>query len=632
MFLTVFLSGVVLNTTFFGVNAVRREVESISAASFSVNGAGICESVGTPKTARFSASEIWTSRPLLRSLAMTFSDSQLTGAILGFLFGVFAAGSLDARAQESTGGSATGGACPNNAAAFADPLSKPHWNGWGVDPTQHRFQPADMARLDPSDAARLKVKWAFGFPGATRSVAQPTVFGGRVFVGSLNGKVYSLDAKSGCSYWGFDAGTGVRAAVVVGQVGDGWAAYFGDLGANVHSVNALTGKELWKAKLDDHPAAVITGSPTLAGTTLYVPVSSYEEATGANKHISCCTFRGSLVALDASTGKVLWKTFTIAEPATPGATNASGVQQMGPSGAAIWSAPTFDVGTQRIYVTTGDNYSDPPTETSDAILAFDARSGELAWSRQITSGDAYNNACVSAEKENCPQAKGPDFDFGSSAVLVNLLSGKRILVAGQKSGVVTALDPDRGGEIVWQKRVGAGSPLGGVEWGIAADQNDVYVAVSDVRLAVAALGTPGAQPHIFNPKIALLYDNEAGGGLLALKLDTGDEVWRTPHPGCGDVPGCSPAQSAAVTAIPGLVFSGGLDGHLRAYFADNGKIAWDQDTKADYQTVNGVAAKGGSVDGGGAVVVDGMVYVGSGSGIFGGTPGNVLLAFSVDGQ
>jgi polyvinyl alcohol dehydrogenase (cytochrome) len=563
---------------------------------------------------------------------VTFSYGQLTGAILGFSLGVFAAASLDARAQETAGGPATGGACPNNGGVFADPLNKPHWNGWGVDPTQHRFQSTDMARLNPSDATRLKLKWAFGFPGAIRSVAQPTVFGGRVFVGSQNRKVYSIDAKSGCSYWEFNAGTGVRAAVVVGQVGDGWAAYFGDLGANVHSVDALTGRELWKAKIDDHPAAVITGSLTLVGTTLFVPVSSYEEVTGANKHISCCTFRGSLVALDASTGKVLWKRFTIAEPAKPGVTNAVGVQQMGPSGAAIWSAPTFDAATQRIYVTTGDNYSDPPTETSDAILALDARSGELAWSRQITSGDAYNVACVSPEKENCPEAKGPDFDFGSSAVLANLFNGKRILVAGQKSGVVTALDPDRGGEILWQKRVGAGGKIGGVQWGMAADQDDVYVAVSDVRLAVVPLGTPGAQPFIFNPKIALLYDNKAGGGLLALKLDTGVEVWRTPHPGCGDVPGCSPAQSAAVTAIPGLVFSGGLDGHLRAYFADSGKIAWDMDTKGDYQTVNGVAAEGGSVDGGGAVVVDGMLFVGSGSGIYGGTPGNVLLAYSVDGQ
>ena len=560
---------------------------------------------------------------------MTFSYSQLTGAILGFSLGVFAASSLNARAQEAAVSPSAGGACPNKDTVFSDPLSKPHWNGWGVDPAQHQFQPSDMARLAESDLPRLKLKWAFGFAGATRSVAQPTVFGGRLFVGSQGGKVYSLDAKSGCSYWEFDAGTGVRAAVIVGQVGDGWAAYFGDLGANVHSVDALTGKELWKAKLDDYPAAVITGSPTLVGTTLFVPVASYEEVTGANKSSSCCTFRGSVVALDATTGKVLWKSFTIAQEAKPGAVNAAGVQQMGPSGAAIWSAPTFDAASQRIYVTTGDNYSDPPTESSDAFLAFNAGSGELAWARQISSGDAYNIACP--EGGNCPKAKGPDFDFGSSAVLAALPDGKRILVAGQKSGVVTAIDPDQGGAIVWQKRVGDGGVLGGVEWGVAADQSNVYVAVSDVRMSPVPLGTPGAQPYIFDPKIALLYDNKAGGGLSALKLDTGDEVWRTPHPGCGDVPGCSPAQSAAVTAIPGLVFSGALDGHLRAYFADNGKIAWDMDTKGDYQTVNGVAAKGGSINGGGAVVVDGMVYVGSGSGIFGGTPGNVLLAYSVDG-
>ncbi|MBV9287439.1 MAG: PQQ-binding-like beta-propeller repeat protein, partial [Hyphomicrobiales bacterium] len=354
-----------------------------------------------------------------------------------------------------------------------------------------------------------------------------------------------------------------------------------------------------------------------------------EEATGANKMVSCCTFRGSLVALDASNGKILWKRFTIAEPAQPGAKNAIGVQQMGPSGAGIWSAPTFDAATQRIYVTTGDNYSDPPTESSDAFLAFDAGSGELAWARQITSGDAFNVCCPKGE--NCPKANGPDFDFGSSAVLANLPNGKRILAAGQKSGVVTAIDPDHAGAIVWQKKVGDGGALGGVEWGTAADQDNVYAAVSDVRMSPVPLGTPGAQPFIFDPKVALLYDNKVGGGLSALKLETGEEVWRTPHPGCHDVPGCSPAQSAAVTVIPGVVFSGGLDGHLRAYFADNGKIAWDVDTKADYQTVNGVAGKGGSINGGGAVVVDGMLYIGSGSGIFGGAPGNVLLAYSVDG-
>ena len=196
---------------------------------------------------------------------------------------------------------------------------------------------------------------------------------------------------------------------------------------------------------------------------------------------------------------------------------------------------------------------------------------------------------------------------------------------------MTALDPDHGGEIVWQKRVGNGSTLGGVQWGVAADENNLYVAVSDPKFRPTAPGTPGAQTLVFDPSVTLLIDNKAGGGLLALKLETGEEVWRTPHPGCGDVPGCSPAQSAAVTAIPGLVFSGGLDGRLRAYSADGRQDRWDIDTKGNYQTVNGVAAKGGSIDGGGAVVVDGMVYVGSGSGFVGTTPGNVLLAYPSTG-
>jgi polyvinyl alcohol dehydrogenase (cytochrome) len=310
--------------------------------------------------------------------------------------------------------------------------------------------------------------------------------------------------------------------------------------------------------------------------------------------------------------------------------NSAGVQQMGPSGAAIWSAPTFDAASQRVYATTGDNYSDPPSGTSDAIIAFDASSGDLTWARQITSGDAYTVACPNGV--NCPKSHGPDLDFGSSAVLASLPNGKRLLIAGQKSGVVTALDPDHGGDIVWQKRVGAGGTLGGVQWGVAADESDLYVAVSDPKFHPAGPATPGAQTLVLNPSVTLLIDSKAGGGLWALKLETGEEVWLTPHPGCGDAPGCSPAQSAAVTAIPGLVFSGGLDGHLRAYLAQSGKIAWDVDTKGDYQAVNGVAAKGGSIDGGGAVVVDGMVYIGSGSGFVGTAPGNVLLAYSVDGM
>ena len=443
---------------------------------------------------------------------------------------------------------------------FADPLSGPHWNGWGVDPSQRRFQPAEMAQLAAQDVPRLKLKWAFGFPGASFAFAQPTVMGGRIFIGSQSGNVYSLDANTGCTYWEFYAGPGaaVRTAVTVGQNATSWVAYFGDVKANVHAVDAATGKALWKVRIDSDPAARITGAPTLVGTTLFVPVASSEEVAGANPKYPCCSFRGSIVALQASTGGQLWKTYTIPEEPTARAMNSAGVQLMGPSGASVWSSPTYDAEKGMIYVTTGDNYSDPPTQTSDAILGLNAVFGKLAWVRQVTPGDAFNVACVASPPgPNCPEAKGPDMDFGSSAILVRLPSGKRALIGGQKSGVVTAVDPDRNGEVVWQKRVGRGSSLGGVQWGSAADDNNIYVAVSDTKFSVVSPGTPGAQTSLFKLESGLVVGREHRRWMHALRLESGEEVWQTPHPGCNDVLGCGPAQSAAVTAIPGIVFSGG---------------------------------------------------------------------------
>jgi polyvinyl alcohol dehydrogenase (cytochrome) len=558
--------------------------------------------------------------------------SRLAKIMFALACALCAVGPIAATAQEHGTAPQNGGMCRAAGAPFGVALNTPQWNGWGVDPSQHRYQPSGMAQLAADDVPHLKLKWAFGYPGAVSAFAQPTIVGGRLFVGSQNGKVYSLDADSGCIYWKFDAGKAVRSAIVIGRQAAGWAAYFGDFAANFYAVDAATGKQLWKTRIEDHPAARITGSPTLVGTTLFVPVSSIEEGAAARPTYACCSFRGSVVALAASAGKLLWKSYTIAQQPKPTGMNSAGVQMIGPSGAAVWSAPTFDAVKHRVYVTTGDNYSDPPTDTSDAILAFDADTGELAWSRQMTKGDAYNRACVLRAETNCPLANGPDYDFGSSAVLVDLAGGKRALIAAQKSGVVTAVDPDRRGDIIWQKKVGRGGKLGGVQWGVAADRSNVYAAVSDVRIETVAPGVPGARISPVNPKIAFLLDNEVGGGLHALNIATGKEIWQTPNPGCNNVPGCSPAQSAAVTAIPGIVFSGGLDGRLRAYSAKDGHIVWDVDTKTEHQTVNGVTAHGGSIDGPGAVVVGGMLYVSSGYSYFGRAPGNVLLAFSVDGR
>ena len=519
-----------------------------------------------------------------------------------------------------------------DSAPFEGPLTKPHWNGWGVDLSQSRFQPAAMARLTAAQVPGLSLKWAFGFPDVQRMYGQPTVVGGRVFVGSAGRKVYSLGASSGCQYWVFDSEFPVRTAITIGPDGAGWTAFFGDQHANAYAVDAITGKLRWKVHLDEHQAALITGAPTLADGVLYVPVSSGEEVLGADPKYSCCTFRGSITALEAATGKVRWKSYTIVEEPTERRPNKAGTRRWGPSGAPVWSSPTVDRRARRVYVTTGDSYSDPAASTSDAIVAFDANTGKLLWARQMTSGDAFTIDCDFPEafRANCPDANGPDFDFGTSPMLLELPNGRRALVAGQKSGIVHAVDPDEQGKILWQTRVGKGGRLGGVQWGLAADAQHVYVAVSDVAIAPVPPGTPGAQPSPLG--IALALDPTSGGGLFALDRETGKIVWSTPHPGCGKTPACSPAQSAAVTAIPGAVFSGGLDGHLRAYSASSGQIIWDVDTKKSFTTVNGVKAAGGSIDGPGAVVVDGMVFVNSGYEYLGHTPGNVLLAFSVEGS
>jgi polyvinyl alcohol dehydrogenase (cytochrome) len=442
--------------------------------------------------------------------------------------------------------------------------------------------------------------------------------------------VYSLNASTGCIYWVSDADFPVRSAITVAQRGPQWALYFGDQHANAYSMDAMTGKLLWKTRVNNHPLAMTTGAPTQFEGRLYVPASSSEEVAGADPNYSCCRFRGSVTALDAATGKIVWTAYTIPDEPKPTRKNQHGVQLFGPSGAGVWDSPTIDANKRAIYITTGDSYSDPPARTSDAFLALDLDSGRILWSRQMTEGDAFTVACGNpALQDACPEAKGPDFDFGSSPILVNLPNGKRALIAGQKSGVVHAIDPDQQGEVLWQTRLGHGSPAGGIQWGSATDGTNIYAALSDVGVRVAPAGTPGARRGLLGN---MALDPRSGGGLFALRVNSGERVWTTPNPGCGDRAGCSPAQSAAVTAIPGVVFSGSLDGHLRAYSTIDGRIVWDMDTAREYQTVNEVTGAGGSIDGPGPVIVGGMLYVNSGYGFFGGAPGNVLLAFSVDGR
>ena len=362
--------------------------------------------------------------------------------------------------------------CPPGSGDFINPLAGPRWNGWAPNTSNARFQDASMAGLTAAQVPRLKLKWAFGYPGDILASANgaPAVVGNRIFVGGPGGIVYSLSAKTGCVYWSIETGSRVRAAITIGKIdttsGSVYAAFFGDARTFTWAVNAATGKLLWKTKLDDTPGAGITGSPVFYEGKLYVPVRGNDEVFAIQPAFECCRFRGSLVALDAATGKQLWKTYTIDEEARPTTKNPKGAQSWGPSGAPIWTTPTIDEKLKTLYVTTGDNYSKPATKNSDAFMALDLNTGKILWSRQMTPGDAWTSACRLPDKTNCPDETAPDWDFASSPILVTLASGKRALIAGQKSGVVHALDPDNNGKILWQVRVGKGHAISGIQWGL----------------------------------------------------------------------------------------------------------------------------------------------------------------------
>lgn len=572
------------------------------AALYEARCAGCHDDVGTTRTPRRTALSVMSAARIVASLesgVMQDQGSELSPEERRAVAAFLSAPTL-ATAAEVGGGPRR---CANGPVFTEE--REGEWNGWGASLGNWRFQARPGLTLEQIPALRLR--WAFGFEGEAAAAVQPAIVGSRVFVASASGRVYALGLEDGCLDWTFAADGGVRNAPVYG----GGALYFGDMRANVYRIDARTGELAWKAKLDEHRAARITGSPVLYDDRLFVPVSSFEEGSSRSPRYECCTFRGSVAALDASTGDVVWKTYTIPEEPSQTGRNAAGTATFGPAGAAVWSSPTLDPATHTLYVATGDAYTQPAAATSDAVLALDMTTGELKWAHQVTEGDAFTMACGTRATDNCPDPAGPDFDFGQPPILVQLPDGRRVLVLGQKSGEAHGLDPESG-ELLWTTRVGKGGMLGGSEWGSASDGANLYVAISDLAFA---RGGP---------------DPTAGGGLHAVRVSDGSMVWSAPPPACGDRPGCSPAQSAPVTALPGAVFSGGLDGVLRAYSTADGSVLWRFDTVQDFETVNGVAARGGAIDVGGPAVAHGFVLTTSGNGTWGGQGGNVLLAFGLE--
>jgi polyvinyl alcohol dehydrogenase (cytochrome) len=482
--------------------------------------------------------------------------------------------------------------CP--AAARFNPSAGPSWNGWAPDIGNARFQPAPG--FTAADVPRLTLKWAFGFPGAASVYGQPTVVGGRVFVGVDTAYVYALDATTGCVHWSFLADAGVRNAISIGSVGGGRsAAFFGDIRGNVYAVDAATGEALWKVNADPHPLAAITGAPTLYEGRLYVPVSSREEAAGGSLNYPCCTFRGSIVAFDAATGKQVWKTYAIPDPPQPSRRNSKGTQLWTGAGAAIWHAPTIDPRTRAVYVATGDAYTEPAHRNTDAVMALQMDTGKILWSVQDYENDAWLVACAQDPTENCPKDLGPDYDFGAAPILMTLAGGQRVLLAGQKSGQVFAHDPDRGGALMWKTAL--------------VDK----IGESEILFGGAADGTTA-------------YFGLDNGAIAAVDPATGRRKWFNPPV----PPGPRRGFTAALTAIPGIVFAGNQDGTLRAYASGTGRIVWTFTLLQDFKTVNHVPGRGGGMGAPGPTVAAGMLFVPSGYvGLGNGTAGNVLLVFGL---
>ena len=495
--------------------------------------------------------------------------------------------------------------CASNP-ALSNPAAGASWNGWGADLSNTRFQPASAAGLTAAQVPRLKLKWAFGYPTGVSANAQPTIAAGRVFVGSDNGFVYSLDARTGCVYWSFENGSIVRNALTIGPVtGQGparYAVYFGDGKANVFALDAQTGRLLWKTKADPHFIARITGGAKLYDGKLFVPVSSSEEFSSGNPDYPCCSSRGSVVALDANTGKEIWKAWVVPEEPQPYKTMANGVTLYKPAGGAVWNSPTIDPVRRAVYFGTGDATTAPSPKTTDAIMAVDLNTGKLLWAYQATENDVFMGGCNGPNRsEACPTPLGPDMDIGNSPILKTLADGKRVLITGTKDADVVALDPDNNGKLLYRINV-TGGPIGGgrgrgtIVWGGAADDRNAYYGA-------------------------------AGAGLAAVRQATGERVWNfTPPPAAG---GRGAQMGAAPTAIAGVVFEGASDGMLYALAVADGKPLWTFNTAQEFDTVNKVPAHGGAISTSGAVVAGGMVFVGSGYAVgSGASAGNVLLAFA----
>lgn len=499
------------------------------------------------------------------------------------------------------------------------------WPTIGRDDVGSRFQADTPLRRE--DLSQLKLKWAFAYPEGASGPVQ--VAGGRVFLAAGSGQVFSLDAESGCTFWSFDSGRVVRTVTVAplvavrGNARDSGrtAVFFGDDQAVVTALDATTGTQLWKTPVETHPLARITAPPSVHGGRVFVPVSGMEDPLTHDPGYACCTHRGSVVALDAATGEILWKSYTVEEAPKPlPKEDADGPQRFGPAGGSVFTPLGVDARRRLVYAATAEAYGIENPRGTYSVIAFDMDDGTHRWQRQfVPAGRDRSRICQEAGESDCRNM----FSLSTQVMLHRLPNGRDVVLAGSKWGWMYALDPDAKGRTLWSRKVGKGGDLGGIMYGFSADERALYVPIADT----------------------IVLPPQRAGGLAALDLATGRVRWQleSEAPVCSwqidesaactdaNVCSCSSAKSAATTAIPGVVFAGGWDGHLRAYSTIDGQTLWDVDTAVPVAAVNGVDALGGQLGGYPVVISGGAVYVTSGASAMG-RPGNALLVFTVDGK
>jgi polyvinyl alcohol dehydrogenase (cytochrome) len=485
-------------------------------------------------------------------------------------------------------------------------------SGWGIDVRAQRFQHATAIGAD--NAASLRLRWAYGF-GTDQPRVFPLVSEDTIFIGDGGVGIVALDRETGCTRWVNDVVDDAATALSHGRVGGRTILVGTGRMSGVFAIDAETGETLWHRRVtDDNPVAMYSGSPLVFEDQVFVPISSLEIGLSVLPIYGCCVTSGGMAALDLATGETRWYRRTIPdEPAVTGR-HWLFVEERGPSGAPVWQAPTLDVERRQLYFGTGQNYSHPTTFTSDSIFAVDIDTGDPVWIAQFTENDAFNMACGREGRGvNCPDPMGPDVDFGAPPVLVRRADGSDVVIAGQKSGDVWAMDPDTGATR-WHTRVGRGGALGGIHWGMASDEDRglLFVPISDVE--------------------ALPGEGEAEPGLFALDVASGERVWSVPRIRLCEGWRCQSGLSAAITAAPGVVVTGGLDGRLEIIDSTEGEVIWSFDTQQDFEAVNGIPTRGGAIDAHGPVFADDLLIAVSGYRTFGQTPGNALLVFELTGD